>query len=427
MRSGLVTALCLCASTARSEPRFETGGFVGLGYYSDDIELGNSWAADQVPGSAPLIGGRLGWLAAPELATISDRLRVQLAVEAELAIAPAFTGGATFGDGRMSYFAPVFAWRAFGVVRIAGWEAVRPHLAIGGGGETVASSSPFMSKETDPVFSWGPGVSIPVTNAWQLRIDLRHGVMPSRGEGTTSVAEVQLGLATTFGLPAAAPPSRPKPEQTATTGADERDGDRDGFLDWLDQCPAEAETVNGISDDDGCAEPDADGDGVLGDGDACPDQAEDLDDHQDLDGCPELDNDLDGIPDAQDTCPSNPETKNGFDDEDGCPDQMPPEIGRTLTATGAQLRFESTRARVTDKAQAQLQPVIELLRTHRAIRIMIVGHPDRAANQDLAKRRSEAVKWFMVDQGLAADRIDTSVGAVAKSPPIELQLIAPAN
>ncbi|MGE0548417.1 MAG: OmpA family protein [Kofleriaceae bacterium] len=427
MRLVMVTALWLCASTARSEPRLETGGFVGLGYYSDDIELGNSWASDQVPGSAPLVGGRVGWLAAPELVTVSDRLRVQLAIEAELAIAPAFTGGATFGTGRMSYFAPVFAWRAFGVVRLAGWKSVRPHLSIGGGGETVASSSPFMSKETDPVFSWGPGVSIPVSSDWQLRIDFRHGVMPSRGEGATSVAELQLGLATSFGLATAPPPAPPKTEKPAADLDKDRDGDRDGFPDWLDQCPAEAETVNGISDDDGCAEPDADGDGVLGEGDACPDQAEDLDEHQDLDGCPELDNDLDGIADTQDGCPGNPETKNGFDDDDGCPDQLPPDITKDLAAASAQLKFEPKRARVTEKAQAQLQPVIELLRTHRAVHIMIVGHPDRAANQDLAKRRSEAVKWFMVDQGLAADRIDTSVGAVAKSPPIELQMIAPAN
>src|SRR5687768_13085564 len=94
----LVLALLLAAGSPAVADRLEASGFVGVGYFSDNTELGNSWAPEQVPGSAPLVGGRVGWIA-------RDWRRAQLAVEAELAIATAFTGD---GGGRMSYFAPVF-------------------------------------------------------------------------------------------------------------------------------------------------------------------------------------------------------------------------------------------------------------------------------------------------------------------------------
>ena len=59
--------------------------------------------------------------------------------------------------------------------------------------------------------------------------------------------------------------------------------------DALDQCPAEAESENGVDDEDGCPEPDGDGDGVLGSEDLCPQVPEDRDGDADADGCPEAD------------------------------------------------------------------------------------------------------------------------------------------
>ena len=61
-----------------------------------------------------------------------------------------------------------------------------------------------------------------------------------------------------------------------------------GVKDEVDQCPAEAESKNGIDDEDGCPEPDGDGDGVLGSQDKCPREAEDKDGVEDDDGCPDL-------------------------------------------------------------------------------------------------------------------------------------------
>lgn len=377
-------------ATAHAEPRpsssWAASGFAGIDWFGERTELGNSWAPEQVPGTAPLVGGRVSWLAVPRLAT-----DLQLAIEGELAIAPAFTGetmSTTGNGGRRSYFAPVFAWRAHALLRLSRWRAFEPHLVLGGGGETVASTSPFMSKETDPIAYWGPGVSVPVLPDWHLRVDLRHGLMPARDGGVQSTVEVAFGLQTTFGLPATARPRRaaaPPPEPPAAIDP---------------------------------PEPDPDGDGILGDADQCPDQAEDFDGWEDADGCPEPDNDHDGIADPRDTCPGEPETRNGFEDDDGCPDQLPAALGTTI-------KFEPGRARVTAAAGAALRPVLAMLQNHPALRLVIVGHHDLPENADLAKRRADAVKWHLVDQGIAEDRITAGTGLDAKAPPVTFQL-APA-
>jgi OOP family OmpA-OmpF porin len=416
---GLVFAavgLASVTATAHAEPELSASGFVGIDWFGAHTELGNSWAPEQVPGTAPLVGGRVSWLALPRLPA-----DLQLAIEGELAIAPAFTGGTShaIGDGgRMSYFAPVFEWHGHALLRLARWREIAPHLVLGGGGETVASSSPFMSKETDPVAYWGPGVTIAVLPDWHLRIDLRHGVMPARNGGATSTVEIEFGVGTTFGLPAKAPAHHAAwpPEQPVV---DDRDTDGDGIPDRLDRCPTERETVNGISDDDGCPEIDPDGDGILGDADRCPDQAEDFDGFQDDDGCPDPDNDHDGIDDRRDTCPGEPETVNGFQDDDGCPDQLPAEI---TTALATVVKFEPGRARVADPARVALRPMLAMLQHHPELRLVIVGHPDRAGNDDLARRRADAVKWYLVDQGLTEDRFTTRVGDAAQAPALTFQL-----
>jgi OmpA-OmpF porin, OOP family len=420
VRKGLALG-CVCwsgvaSSEPASEPRFEASGFVGIDYFGDNIQLGNSWAPEQIPGTSPVIGARLGYVALPSLWT-RDALTLQLATELELAFAPAFTGG-DFGGGRQSYFAPVFGWRGQARLRMRGWAA-EPQLVVGVGGETVASSSPFMQKETDPVAYWGPGVAIPVSETWQIVVELRHGIMPAREGTATSTFEAQLGLSARFGLPTKR--IRPPVEQAPVALANpDKDTDGDGIPDYLDKCPLEPETVNGVDDDDGCPEEDPDGDGIIGAADKCPNDPEDFDHFQDADGCPDPDNDSDGIDDAHDACPNDPETKNGFEDADGCPDEVPASL---LKALAAAVRFEPGRARLLDPAKRALAPLADQMRSRLTIRVVVTGHPATAKDDDLAKRRAEAVKWYLVDQGIAADRLDTVVGAPStKGPAVEFAL-----
>ena len=74
---------------------------------------------------------------------------------------------------------------------------------------------------------------------------------------------------------------------------------------------------------------DTDGDGIPDAEDQCPSEAEDLDGNEDVDGCPEeepcADGDIDGICDEVDACPLAAEDLDGVEDTDGCFDEdLPP-------------------------------------------------------------------------------------------------------
>lgn len=392
--------LLLAASTAHADDHpFEASAFVGVGTFSEDSELGNSWAPEQVPNTSPLVGARLGWVALPRLVGARGGVHLAAALEGEFSLATAFTGDATSGlmtdRTRASYFAPVFGWRGHAKLQLAGLGRITPHLLVGGGGETVASSSPYMTKETDSVFYWGPGVSIGLSDRWRVRLDLRHGVMAARDSGTTSTFEGQLGLTARFG---GAPTHVIVVEPPVISVR-------------IEPPPVEPPVV---------VPPDPDGDGLVGAADQCPDVPEDVDTFADGDGCPEPDNDSDGIEDGRDACPNEAETRNGITDADGCPDAIPDDVTRAL-ATGGKLKFETNRARVTPAAQTTLRPLYQILVAHPDLKIRIVGKPDKASGTDLAKRRADAVKWWLVDQGVTEGRIAISLGEVG-TPAIELML-----
>ncbi|MEJ7600237.1 MAG: hypothetical protein WKG01_20175, partial [Kofleriaceae bacterium] len=297
----------------------ETGGFVGVKSFGD-TQLGNSWAPEQVPRTAPVVGARVAWL--PRLGG-----RVQLGLEGELALASAFTGDldiAGRGD-RKAYFTPVVGWRGHVLLRLD-LGPLRPHLVVGGGGETIASSSPYMARETDPLAYWGPGVTLAVTDRWQLRIDLRHGIMPARETRATSTVELQIGFSTSFGRSHHARPRATRPPPVVAIA------------------PALVPEPIDL---------DPDHDGVSGDADRCPDQVEDLDQFADDDGCPDPDNDGDGIADASDACPSEPETRNGITDRDGCADVLPPALVQALGSVASHALARG-RARLTRGIKASL-------------------------------------------------------------------------
>jgi len=428
-------------STEQAEPEtpaarqrsIDLGAFVGVHAFGDDIELGNAWAAEQIPGTAVVLGGRAGITLLPDLAP-SSSLDPQLGAEAELAFALASTGESMDG-GRRSYFAPVFGWRAHVIGRLRTTGKVHPFLLAGGGGETVVSSSPFMGDDTDAVFYWGGGLSWQAAPKWIARLDLRHGMTAGRADDVVSTFELHLGVEKSFGLGggAAAEPRPPRDsdgdgivdaddqcdaEPETVNGFQDQDGcpdtldqDGDGILDGADACVAEPETVNQIDDEDGCPEIDQDGDGLLGSKDACPTEAEDVDQFQDEDGCPDLDDDQDGIADPADACRLEPETPNGYSDSDGCPDELPPAV-KQFTGTIEGITFGYSRASITKPSKRVLGQAAAVLREYPDLRVRIEGHTDPKGiyekNVSLSLRRAEAVKWYLVDQGIAENRIETA-------------------
>ena len=421
-------AVILCAAASAHADPIEASGFFGGQYFAKDVGLGSSSFMEQRPQSAPLVGARLTLLALPNVAG-DEALHLDLGFEGEVAMATAFTGYG-FTTGRDSYFSPVFGWRGDLLVRLSA-GTVKPHLVIGGGGVSVRSSSPYMTKETVGEFVWGLGATLVIDQRWQVRIDGRQGLLPTMGGGTSSTFEGSIGIGTSFGIPKEKLPVRhvePPPPRPVPPADADRDGD--GIPDALDQCPNEPETVNGIKDDDGCPEQDQDGDGILGAADQCPNEAEDFDHFQDEDGCPDPDNDHDGILDAHDACPNQPETVNGYEDADGCPDQVPADLEAALAAATA-VKFDAGKARVTDAAKKSLERAVAMLRAHPTTHVTLTVHPDKADKAgELANKRGEAIKWYMQDEGVAAEQIAVVVAttpAAAKGPTIELALVVQAS
>jgi outer membrane protein OmpA-like peptidoglycan-associated protein len=233
-------------------------------------------------------------------------------------------------------------------------------------------------------------------------------------------------------------------------GCPDLDNDGDGVNDGYDSCPREAEDRDGDHDEDGCPDNDRDRDGVRDDQDRCPDDPEDVDGFADADGCPEPDNDRDGVLDVNDQCSDQPETMNGIDDTDGCPDQAAdrdrdgitddrdrcpeepetfnndrdndgcPESGGALAAvSGDQIRivepvnFELNSDRISGAGSFRvLDSITALLNFHPEIRnVEIQGHTDdrgdAGENRALSLRRAAAVKRYLVEHGISAERLTT--------------------
>jgi OmpA-OmpF porin, OOP family len=184
------------------------------------------------------------------------------------------------------------------------------------------------------------------------------------------------------------------------------DSDGDGLYDDEDGCPQEPEDKDGFQDADGCPDPDNDFDGILDRADKCPLEPEDKDGFQDEDGCPDPDNDGDGIPDLKDKCPNE-----YAETEDGCPRKYQLVV---VTPQRIELKqtiyFDFNKATIRSVSFALLNEVAQALRDHATIRVRIEGHTDSrggdAFNLRLSQARAESVRAYLVNRGIAGDRME---------------------
>ncbi|HEU0034241.1 MAG TPA: OmpA family protein [Kofleriaceae bacterium] len=351
-------ALAQPAKPAKLEPaKLEIGGTLGGHTFSTQTELGVDDLMDEPgPNSAGLLGLRGGY-----------QINRRLAAEAELVWIP--TDDDVLGDE-----VTVWGLRAHARFDLLTGK-LRPFVVAGVGMHVLRSSSPQMDNDTDQAYHWGGGARYALSPKLDVRVDLRHLIVPDRTlDGATSDVEVTAGVTYRFGgktpppRVAMAPPPPPRP------------GDRDG-------------------------------DGLLDNVDQCATQAEDKDTFEDTDGCPDLDNDKDGIVDAADKCPMQAETKNAWQDDDGCPD----EVIRELTGIG----FENDSAKIDGKSGPILDLAFLILKDNPQLNVEISGHTSSEGgvdyNLDLSLRRAQAVKDYLVKRGIAAQRILT-VGHGASVP-----------
>jgi OmpA-OmpF porin, OOP family len=245
------------------------------------------------------------------------------------------------------------------------------------------------------------------------------------------------------------------------------DDDGDGIVNRLDQCPLEAEDVDGFQDSDGCPDPDNDGDGVLDVDDRCPlkkgpsankgcpvvkvaeldTDGDGLVDSKDdcptepgpmeNKGCPLKDRDGDGVLDADDACPDEPGPKenkgcpvkdkdgdNVEDKFDNCPEvkgpasnQGCPEKERQLVIITSdkllikeKVFFATAKATILPRSFPLLNNVSKVLREHPEIQLIRVeGHTDSQGGRDynisLSQRRANSVKDYLIHQGVEGTRL----------------------
>lgn len=207
------------------------------------------------------------------------------------------------------------------------------------------------------------------------------------------------------------------------------DNDGDEIADEQDVCPNEP----GVADNPGlvgcpkdpladAGDPlpeleqpaDPDGDNITGDDDNCPTGAEDIDSFEDMDGCADVDNDKDGIKDVDDKCPLQAEIVNGTDDNDGCPDE-----GKTLVKITKnqiiileKVYFDTAKATIKQVSFGLLDQVAATLRSNSQLtKVLIEGHTDSrgkdAYNLQLSKDRAASVRKYLIDKGIAAERLDS--------------------
>jgi len=268
-----------------------------------------------------------------------------------------------------------------------------PTLGVGVGLLGLRSRSSPILNGGDPSFVWGPGLKFYVNDWIAVRMDGRHLVTGSSTDGKRAHhGELLFGVEVTIRL-------------TKWVGAEYRskrsDRDEDTIADFYDECPDEYG-----EDENGCpVDRDGDGDGIKDSRDKCPKQWGDG-----SDGCPIPDKDGDGILDPDDGCEDQAEVFNGIDDKDGCPDELPEEV-KSFEGVIEGIYFDSGKSTIRSKSKPMLQKVAKLLQKYTELRVEISGHTDtvgdEADNVKLSQARADAVKAWLVEQGIEEGRITT--------------------
>jgi OOP family OmpA-OmpF porin len=212
------------------------------------------------------------------------------------------------------------------------------------------------------------------------------------------------------------------------------DRDADGVFDTEDACP---DTPGARTDDpktNGCPPPpvsappppapppqppDRDGDGIPDGEDACPDVAGVRTEDPKSSGCPpDPDRDKDGILNDADACPDVAGPKSDDPRTTGCPRVF---IKNAQIQILEQPKFDFNRAVIKKESGSLLSEVAKVMNDHPEIkRVTVEGHTDSVGssqlNKVLSQQRAEAVVKWLVDHGVAKERL--SAQGMGKENPI---------
>ncbi len=214
------------------------------------------------------------------------------------------------------------------------------------------------------------------------------------------------------------------PGQASAQGCPDKDGD--SLADDKDRCP----DIAGAVAQQGC--PDSDGDTLVDIDDRCPDKAGPVP----YKGCPDTDEDT--IVDVDDRCP----TIKGVPEHGGCPPPPPIELVKKFSGAIKGITFEQDKDVIRKTSFPTLDEAIKVMQDYPQLRLLVEGHTSsegtREHNLDLSERRAKAVRQYMMDKGIAGDRIDTkgfgpdvpvakntTAGGRAKNRRIEFKIFQP--
>jgi outer membrane protein OmpA-like peptidoglycan-associated protein len=175
------------------------------------------------------------------------------------------------------------------------------------------------------------------------------------------------------------------------------DTDGDGIADKDDACPE----VAGLAALNGC--PDADGDGVADKDDKCPTVAGPKENA----GCPWPDTDGDGVLDKDDKCID----VRGTVANQGCP-EVSEEVMMKLNEYSRTILFDSGKSTFKKQTYPTLQSITSILKEYPYSRFLVEGHTDsdgsNEMNQTLSENRAAAVKNYLIENGIASDRLKST-------------------
>jgi len=292
-----------------------------------------------------------------------------------------------------------------------------PFVGVGPTFSTLIPQDGDLASDADPGVNVVLGMKLYPWNNVGFRVDLRYVARFATASDTPDGRSEVMGhdLIASLGL-------------MVTLGGEVEkepiilDTDGDGIPDHEDKCP----TVPGVASAQGC--PDADGDGIPDDEDRCPhepgpaefqgcpdtdgDGIPDIDDRcptepgpAELQGCPDTDGD--GIPDIDDRCPKIP----GVPEYQGCPPPPPDDVVKRFTGTIEGITFAVDSDEIRPTSFEVLDQAARLLGEYPALRLLIEGHTSAEGsyqhNVDLSQRRADSVKRYLVDKGVAEDRLET--------------------
>ena len=305
----------------------------------------------------------------------------------------------------------------------SGW--FDPYIKVGGG--YTAYESRFDDKEGGFKALAGGGINFWFTD--HLGVNLQTGYHHGFQKNGTDYFQHSAGIVIKFGSKDTDKDGIPDNKDACpeVAGLKEFNGcpdtDGDGIPDKDDACPQ----VKGLKEFNGC--PDTDGDGIADKDDACPEVAG----PKEFNGCPDTDGD--GIADKDDKCPdvAGPAENGGcpwpdtdgdgvLDKDDQCPNEAGPASNngcpepndddqKRLNQYAKTILFDTGKATIKFQSAEVLNQIINVLKKFPKSRFRIEGYTDstgnKAKNITLSQNRADAVKIYLIQGGIASERLES--------------------